>query len=254
MSDLPVRIVLVLLWSAVVSLDERAFGSFLFHQPLVAASLAGAIMGDARGGMVAGLVFQALWPALFPIGGNLLPAVGPASVLAGAVAGWGARAGSGAHPGWASGGAGFGSLPAAEGILVLAVVLGLAAAWAGRLWERGTRARNEAREALALASRAPLDRALGRALALSYADTALRGIAVAGAGLAVALLVLTRPETGRALANDAAVRLGRALPLAAVALGLGGLLLLLRGTRVRQGGAILWGLLAGIAIQLLRGL
>ena len=89
MSELAIRLILLLLWAVVVSLDERAFGSFMFHQPLVAGSMAGALLGNAEGGLAAGIVFQCLWPGLMPVGGDLLPSVGLAAVLAGAVTGWG---------------------------------------------------------------------------------------------------------------------------------------------------------------------
>lgn len=75
----------VILWGAWVSLDERAWGSWAVHQPLVAGTVAGWILGDVRSGLTAGFLFQALWPGLLPIGGALLPASGLGALTAASV-------------------------------------------------------------------------------------------------------------------------------------------------------------------------
>ncbi len=242
MTELAVRLLLLLAWGAVVSLDERAFGTFVFHQPLVAGSIAGALLGNLTGGMTAGLIFQSFWPGLLPIGGDVLPAVGPASVLAGAVTGWGTHL------------VGTQALWSADGPLLFGVVLGLFAAWAGQAWERGTRARNERREQEALASSLPLDEALNRALRWAYLDTALRGAVVVAGGVVIAAVVYLWPAAVRRMGGAPWTQVGVALPLSALGLGLGGLVVLFQGTKPRHGRELLWGLLAGVVFQLLRGL
>jgi hypothetical protein len=241
-SELSIRLVLLLLWAAVVSLDERAFGSYMFHQPLVAGWVAGAIVGHAQGGLAAGLVFQCLWPGLLPIGGDLLPSVGIASVLAGAVTGWGSHL-VGTRAVWT-----------ANGPLFFGVSLGLPAGWFGMLWERATRERNARREQAALASGAPLEEALAGALRASYADTALRGVVVVGGGILLAATVYLWPAAIRILGASPCSDLGASLRLAALGLGLGVLLFALGGARRKHVAELIWGLAAGIILQLLRGL
>lgn len=242
MSELTVRLALLLLWAAVVSLDERAFGTYVFHQPLVAGSVAGILMGNLTGGMTAGLVFQCLWPALLPVGGNLLPSVGLAGVLAGAVSAWGTHL------------VGPRALFNSDGPLFFGVVLGLVAAGAGQAWERGTRRRNIRREEEALTSEKPLEEALRAAFRASYSDTALRGVVIVGAGVIVAGLVYLWPAGIRRMGGSPWSDLGWSLPLASLGLGLGGLLFMLRGKGRRIPSELAWGLAAGVVIQVLRNL
>jgi hypothetical protein len=241
-SELTVRLALLLIWAAIVSLDERAYGSYVFHQPLVAASVAGVLMGNLTGGMTAGLVFQCFWPGLLPIGGNPLPAVGLAGVLGGAVTSWGTHL------------AGTQALWSADGPLFFGVFLGLLAAGAGQLWERESRRRNTRREEEALEGPLPLEEGLRRALRSSYSDTALRGIVLVGVGVVLAGLVYLWPAGVRRMGRSPWVELGWTLPVAALGLGLGSLLVLLRGPGRRLSSELLWGLAAGIVIQLLRSL
>lgn len=240
MSELAVRLALLLLWAAVVSLDERAFGSYLFHQPLVSGSVAGILMGNLTGGMTGGLVFQCFWPALLPIGGNLLPSVGLAGLLSGAVTAWGTHL------------VGTQALWTADGPLLFGVLLGLLAAWAGQAWERGTRQRNREREERALSSSKPLEISLRHAFRLSYYETALRGMVIVGAGVIAAGSVYLWPAAVRRMGETPWAELGWSLPLAALGLGLGGLLVLLRGTTRRLPAEIWVGVLLGAALQLLR--
>lgn len=242
MTELGIRLALLLLWAAIVSLDERCLGSLMFHQPVVAGSVAGALMGNLTGGMTAGIVFQCLWPGLLPIGGVLLPAVGLAGVVGGAVAGWGAHL------------VGTQALWTADGPLLFGVVLGLFAAAAGGAWEKGTRARNARREAGALASAEPVDRALEKALRSSVLDSAARGVVIAGAGVVVAASVYLWPAAIRRMGEAPWPQVGWALPLAALALGLGALAVLFQGPRLRPSRALVWGVVAGIVLQLLRSL
>lgn len=242
MTELTIRLAFLLLWAAVVSLDERCLGSLMFHQPLVAGSVAGALMGNLTGGMTAGLVFQCLWPGLLPVGGALLPAVGLAGVLGGAVSGWGAHL------------VGTQALWTADGPLLFGVVLGMAAAGAGTAWERGTRRRNAGREERALRSELPLDAALGGAVRRAILDSALRGIVIVGTGVVLAAAVYLWPAGVRRMGATPWPQLGWSLPLVALALGLGGLGVLLRGERLWGSRELLWGVAAGVVLQLVRGL
>ncbi len=242
MTELGIRLVLLLLWAAVVSLDERCLGSYVFHQPIVAGSVAGALMGNLTGGMTAGIVFQCLWPGLLPIGGVLLPAVGLAGVLGGAVAGWGAHL------------VGTQALWTADGPLLFGVVLGLLAAAAGGAWEQGTRARNAKREETALASTLPLGAALDRALRGAILDSAARGVVITGLGVMVAAVVYLWPAGVRRMGEAPWPQVGWGLRLAGLSLGVGALHLLFHGPRPRVSPAMLWGLAAGILAQLIRSL
>jgi hypothetical protein len=242
MSELAVRLALLLLWAAVVSLDERAFGSYVFHQPLVAGSVAGLLMGNLTGGMTAGLIFQCFWPGLLPVGGAILPAVGLAGVLGGAVTAWGTHL------------VGTQALWSADGPLFFGVVLGLLAAGAGQTWERETRRRNEVREERALASDRPLEEALRDAFRASYHETALRGVVIVGAGIFLAGLVYLWPAAVRRMGAAPWPQLGWSLPLTALGLGLGGVLVSLRGAGRRLPSELWLGLAAGVILQVLRSL
>jgi hypothetical protein len=241
-AELLFRLALLLFWLGLVSVDERATASLGFHQPIVSGSVAGWLMGNLDGGAGAGLVFQALWPGLLPVGGTLLPAAGIAGAIAGAVAGWGAHL------------AGTRALWTADGPLLFGVVLGLIAAWVGGAWERGTRRRNLGREERALGSARPLLEALERARRWALVDTALRGVLLGGAAAFLAGVVYLWPAAVRLLGASPVPEVGRALRPAALGLGLGGLLLLFDGPRLRVSRPVAVGLVAGVLFQLLRGL
>jgi hypothetical protein len=241
-AELLVRLALLLLWLGLVSTDERASASFGFHQPIVSGSVAGWLMGNLDGGAGAGLVFQALWPGLLPVGGTLLPAVGIAGGIAGAVAGWGAHL------------VGTRALWTADGPLLFGVVLGLVAAWIGGAWERGTRRRNLYREERALAAPGSLLEALERARRWAVLDSVLRGVILGGAAVFLAGVVYLWPAAVRLLGASPVPEVGRALRPAAFGLGLGGLWLLFDGPRPRLSRPVAAGLAAGVLFQLLRGL
>jgi hypothetical protein len=241
-AELLIRLALLLLWLGLVSTDERASASLGFHQPIISGSVAGWLMGNLDGGAGAGLVFQALWPGLLPVGGTLLPAVGIAGGIAGAVAGWGAHL------------AGTRALWTADGPLLFGVVLGLVAAWIGGVWERGTRRRNLHREERALAASGSLLDALERARRWALFDTALRGVFLGGAAVFLAGVVYLWPAALHLLGASPVPEVGRALRPAALGLGLGGLWLLFDGPRPRLSRPVAAGLAAGVLFQLLRGL
>jgi hypothetical protein len=241
-TELLVRLGLLLLWLALVSVDERTSASLGLHQPIVAGSVAGWLMGNLDGGAGAGLVFQALWPGLLPVGGTLLPAAGIAGGIAGAVAGWGAHL------------AGTRALWTADGPLLFGVVLGLLAAWAGAAWERGTRRRNRGREEDALDREGTLLEALETARERAFLDSAMRGVLLGAGAVVLAGVVYLWPAAIRLLGASPVPEVGRALRPAAFGLGLGSLFLLLEGPRPRVSRPMVLGLAAGVVFQLLRGL
>jgi len=70
-------------WTAV---DASAFLQILVSQPLVAAGLAGWIVGNPALGLGVGLLLQLLSMRALPLGGTVIPVSGPAAVVAGALA------------------------------------------------------------------------------------------------------------------------------------------------------------------------
>lgn len=238
-AELLVRLVLLLLWLGLVSIDERTSASLGFHQPIVSGSVAGWLMGNLHGGAEAGLVFQALWPGLLPVGGTLLPAAGIAGGIAGAVAGWGAHL------------AGTRALWTGDGPLLFGVVVGLVAAWIGGAWECGIRRRNLDREERAMAAAGPLLDALEQARRWALFDAALRGVLLGGAAVFLTGVVYLWPAAVRLLGASPVPEVGRALRPAAIGLGLGSLLLLFDGPRLRVSWPVVVGLVAGVLFQLL---
>jgi hypothetical protein len=241
-SELALRLALLLIWAAVVSLDERAYGSLMLHQPLVSGSVAGALMGNLQGGMTAGLVFQCFWPALLPVGGAALPAAGLAGVVAGAITGWGSHL------------ARTRALGSIDGPLLFGVLFGLLVAGTGQHWERLTRVRNAGREERALSSSGPLRAALERAMRASYHETALRGLLLAGGALFLASMVYLWPAGVRWLGRAPWPQWGASLRLTALGLGLGVLSGQLQEGRRRIPKELVWGLAAGVGLQILRAL
>lgn len=121
------RWALLAMWAALVAADERAVGPLFLHQPLVAASMAGVLLGNPLAGLGMGFALQAVWPGLLPMGGSRQPAVGPAAVIGTA---WLCLLSPLATPWDAS----------------VAVVLALLAATVGEWTENRLRRRNERRE------------------------------------------------------------------------------------------------------------
>lgn len=76
----------VVLLAAVVGLDVVSFPQAMISRPLVAASLGGAMAGNPRAGLVAGVVLELLALETLPVGASRYPEWGSASVAAGALA------------------------------------------------------------------------------------------------------------------------------------------------------------------------
>ena len=94
-----------------VGLDVVSFPQAMISRPLVAATLAGALCGDAGAGLLAGAALEMLAMETLPFGASRYPEWGSASVVAGAIAA--------------------GIPPASAGTLVLGALAGLATAWLG---------------------------------------------------------------------------------------------------------------------------
>lgn len=229
------RILLVLLLGAWVSLEERSWPLLRFREPLVGATLAGAILGAPWAGLAAGAVLQALWLLLVPSGGNLLPAVGLAGVVGGAVTAWGALllGASGLHGNGRP--------------LVLGLLFALGAAEWGRRWESRLRRQNGHREDVALQGRGPLAPALRRARRAAFLGAFSRGWMVTGFSLAVAGFVYRAMMRAGALEAGPVDPWGAKLPLTALGLGIGALGFSLRHGK-RSWIELALGLLAGVLL------
>jgi PTS system mannose-specific IIC component len=70
-------LVMVGTWAA---LDGTAVGQFLIARPLVAATLAGAVLGDAQSGLLVGLLLEGIYIGDVPAGGARFPEPGPPAV------------------------------------------------------------------------------------------------------------------------------------------------------------------------------
>jgi PTS system mannose-specific IIC component len=85
----PLELVLLLAWATIVGLDLVSVPQGLLSRPLVAASVAGLIMGNVTGGLLAGMVLELYALDVLPIGASRYPDYSVAAVaggLAGALA------------------------------------------------------------------------------------------------------------------------------------------------------------------------
>jgi PTS system mannose-specific IIC component len=112
------------LLGAVVGLDVVCFPQMMYSRPLVAATLAGAFVGDATRGLLVGVVLELIAIATLPFGASRYPEWGSAAVVGGAIAA---------------------NLPADRaGVVTLSALAALATAWVGgwtlvklRQWNAG---------------------------------------------------------------------------------------------------------------------
>lgn len=74
------------LLGGVVGLDVVCFPQMMFSRPLVAATLAGAFVGDAERGLLVGVVLELIAIATLPFGASRYPEWGSAAVVGGAIA------------------------------------------------------------------------------------------------------------------------------------------------------------------------
>ncbi len=167
----PAQALLLVAIGVVCALDTVSVGQTMISRPIVSATLAGAVLGAAEQGVVAGAVLELFALETMPFGASRYPEWGPAGVGAGVA--------------YALGGAGVpGSLP-------LAVICGLVIAGLGSIsmvWHRRLVGR------LAGSLRVPLAagsaEAVTRLHLMGVASDFWRGFAVSATGLALALVLV----------------------------------------------------------------
>ncbi|MDH4350953.1 MAG: PTS sugar transporter subunit IIC [Gemmatimonadota bacterium] len=76
----------LVLWGIVTGVDLVSFLQAMVARPLVAATVAGAILGDPSAGVLIGMVLELFALEVLPVGGARYPDYGPAAVAACAVA------------------------------------------------------------------------------------------------------------------------------------------------------------------------
>lgn len=83
----PVEILIALLvWGTLVGLDLVSLPQMMIARPLVAGTIAGALLGDLATGLALGVVFELLQYDILPVGAVRYPEYGPATVAAVATA------------------------------------------------------------------------------------------------------------------------------------------------------------------------
>jgi mannose/fructose/N-acetylgalactosamine-specific phosphotransferase system component IIC len=81
----PDAFLLLLVLGGLVAVDGTSFGQFMISRPLVAATLAGFLVGDPFHGAVIGLILEVFHLTVLPVGAAKYPEGGPAAVVGGAV-------------------------------------------------------------------------------------------------------------------------------------------------------------------------
>jgi mannose/fructose/N-acetylgalactosamine-specific phosphotransferase system component IIC len=162
---------LLLVWGTVVGLDLVSVPQGLLSRPLVAAAVAGWVLGDVQAGLRVGAVLELFALDVLPVGASRYPEYGPAAIAAAVAAG-----------------------PLGIGVGAL---LGLLMAMVGGYtltWVRHANARQIHRlsSALDAGSAAAIARVQGTGLVRD----ALRGAAVTALGLALAELARVRLRLG----------------------------------------------------------
>jgi mannose/fructose/N-acetylgalactosamine-specific phosphotransferase system component IIC len=84
---LPLEVLVILLvWGTLVGVDLVSLPQIMIARPLVAGTVAGAILGDIPTGLKLGVVFELLQYDILPVGAVRYPEYGPATVAAVATA------------------------------------------------------------------------------------------------------------------------------------------------------------------------
>lgn len=83
---MPEPLLLLLLWGTAAGLDLVSFPQGLLNRPLVAAGVAGLLVGDPALGLAIGMVLELFALDVLPIGASRYPDYGPAAVVAVAAA------------------------------------------------------------------------------------------------------------------------------------------------------------------------
>jgi PTS system mannose-specific IIC component len=85
--NLPAEVLIVLVvWGTLVGLDLVSLPQMMIARPLVAGTIAGAILGDIPTGLKLGIVFELLQYDILPVGAVRYPEYGPATIAAVATA------------------------------------------------------------------------------------------------------------------------------------------------------------------------
>lgn len=172
------------LTAGLLALDTTAAFQLMLSQPLIAASIAGLIVGDLALGAAVGSVLQLVWLGALPVGAAPFPDTGPASVTGVGVAHM--LAGAGVTPAWSL----------AAGVMV-ALVAGEAGRFAvGALRRFNARLAEHARARAAQADAGGVRTAVALGLVTRYALGAVFSAAFLGAALAILRGLLPRAATG----------------------------------------------------------
>jgi PTS system mannose-specific IIC component len=222
--NLPAEILIALLvWGTLVGVDLVSLPQMMIARPLVAGTIAGAILGDIPTGLKLGVVFELLQYDILPVGAVRYPEYGPATVAAVATA----------H--------------ASAGVLGLGLgaLVGLVTGLVGGLTINLLRRVNSW---VVHAAAATLESGDPRALVRLHVGALLRDVARAAlvTSLGLVLAWLARPLLAGALSTRGAVLLAVAAVAAALAAGAAGTLRL-----VGRGHNLAWfaaGLGGGIAV------
>jgi PTS system mannose-specific IIC component len=200
--NLPAEVLIALVvWGTLVGLDLVSLPQMMIARPLVAGTIAGAILGDIPTGLKLGIVFELLQYDILPVGAVRYPEYGPATIAAVATA----------HASAGVLGLGLGALVG----LVTGLIGGLTINLLRRINSRIVHA-----AAAQLESGDP--RALMRVHVGGLARDALRAALVTAAGLVLAWLA--RPLLANALTVRGAVLLAVAAVATALAAGAAGTL------------------------------
>jgi len=85
--NLPIEVLIALIvWGTLVGVDLVSLPQMMIARPLVAGTVAGAILGDIPTGLKLGVVFELLQYDILPVGAVRYPEYGPATVAAVATA------------------------------------------------------------------------------------------------------------------------------------------------------------------------
>ena len=222
--SLPIEVVIALLvWGTLVGLDLVSVPQMMIARPLVAGTVAGAILGDIETGLKLGVVFELLQYDILPVGAVRYPEYGPATVAAVATA----------HASAGVLGLGLGALVGLVTGLIGGISIHLLRRWTSRVVHAA---------AATLESGDP--RALVRLHVGALLRDGLRAALVTALGLCIAWIA--RPLLGGVLAPRAATLLAVAAVATALAAGAAGTLRL-----VGRGPNLAWfaaGLGGGIVV------
>jgi PTS system sorbose-specific iic component len=167
------RLLLLSSWAWLVALDERALGPFVFHEPLPAAAITGAICGMFTEGLMLGLLLQAIWPGLQPMGGSRQPVAGIAAVVGAA---------------WLA----FLPAPSLHWRLFAAWLVAMACARLAEKWEQHLRERNEQREQCwRFSPESASSNSLASLTEIGFLEAGVAGLIIMIAALALPLSLVT---------------------------------------------------------------